>query len=271
MTGDVSLVLLAVARREGGVTVTLSGGETLELAPDALPAGLPPPGQAVPPDVVAQLRAAADRKAIAKRVFALLDRRPWTLGRLRARLAADGFPKSAVEAVLARFAAEGLVDDRRFAEAFVRDVLRRKAVGRQWLRARLAAQAVPAAVAEAALAELLPLPRERELAARAAAERWRRAGAPTPAAVARVARFLAARGFAPALARGAARAAAPRGAGGRADGAAGGEAGGEADAGADATADDAAVFDADGEPDGGAEDTAADDADLGAPGEEEDA
>lgn len=250
MTDDASPVLLAVARREGGVTVTLSGGETLELAPDALPAGLPPPGQAVPPDVLAQLRAAADRKAIAKRVFSLLDRRPWTLGRLRARLAADGYPEPAVAAVLARFAAEGLVDDRRFAEAFVRDALRRKAVGRLWLRARLAAQAVPAADAEAALAALLPLPRERELAARAAAERWRRAGAPTPAAVARVARFLAARGFAPALARGAARAAAPRGAGGRADGAADGT--------------------ADGAVDGAADDGAEGDGDLGAPDGEDD-
>lgn len=262
MTDDASPVLLAVARREGGVTVTLSGGETLELAPDALPAGLPSPGRAVPPDVLAQLRAAADRKAIAKRVFALLDRRPWTLGRLRARLAADGYPEPAVVAVLARFAAEGLIDDRRFAEAFVRDALRRKPVGRQWLRARLAAQAVPAADVEAALAALLPLPRERELALLAAAERWRRAGAPTPAAVARVARFLAARGFAPALARGAAREAAPRGAGGPVDGEAAAEAAGGPGAGAGDGPGDG--------PGGGPDDGAEGDGDPGAPGGEED-
>jgi len=221
-------LLLDCSRGEGVVTLTLSGGERLELAPDALPADLPAAGQPIGSDLLARLRLAAQRKAIARRVFALLDRRLWTEARLRARLAADGFEPDAVAAVLAQFAAEGLVSDRRYADAYCRDTLARKTVGRLWLLARLEAQGVPAGVAAEAVGAALPAERERASAEAAARERWGRAGsggsgprgretgglrgrgAGPAAARARVARFLVSRGFAPALARLAAAATAPR-------------------------------------------------------------
>ncbi len=203
--------LLGVVRAERAVTITQSDGETREVAPDALPPDLPAAGTEVPAALLERLRAAAVRKRAARRVFELLDRRRWTAARLRARLAAEGFGPEAVEPVLADFAREALVDDRRTAEAFCRDALRARPVGRLWLQARLAAQGVGAAEAAAAIAATLPPEREAELARGAAAARWRRERSGGAAATARVARFLAARGFPPALAGRAAREAAPRG------------------------------------------------------------
>ncbi len=205
-------ILVECRRQESVVTLILDDGETLELAPDALPSDLPAAGTPVPAALLEKLREAAARKRLARRIFALLDRRPWTVARLRRKLTGEGFGPAVIDAVMARFIAEELVSDRRFAEAFCRDALRAKPVGTRWLRARLAAQGVPADTAAAAAGEALPPEAERELARTAAVARWRRGKAQRgPAATARVARFLAARGFPPAVAGRAARETAPAG------------------------------------------------------------
>ncbi|MHB8078618.1 MAG: regulatory protein RecX [Candidatus Krumholzibacteriia bacterium] len=209
-------ILVACRREESVVMLVLDDGETLELAPDALPSDLPAAGTPVPAALLEKLREAAARKILARRIFALLDRRPWTVARLRRKLGGEGFSSAVIDAVLARFVAEELVSDRRFADAFCRDALRAKPVGTRWLRARLTAQGVPADTAAAAAGEALPPEAERELARAAAAARWRRGGAGRgPAATARVARFLTARGFPPAVAGRAARETAPAGGNGR--------------------------------------------------------
>jgi len=212
-------ILVECRREESVVTLILDDGETLELAPDAVPSDLPAAGTPVPAALLEKLREAANRKRLARRIFALLDRRPWTVARLRRKLTGEGFGPEAVDMVLARFVSEELVSDRRFAEAYCRDALRAKPVGTRWLRARLTAQGVPFDTAAAAAAAALPPEVEGELARTAAAARWRRGGAGRgPAATARVARFLAARGFPPAVAGRAARETAPAG-GDRRDGA----------------------------------------------------
>ncbi len=205
MAAGGALVLLEIRRGERIAAVLLSNGETLEVAPEALPPDLPAAGTEVSAALLESLREAAARKRVARRVFELLGQRLRSVARLSAKLTAEGFAPSAVAAVLEQFAREGLVDDRGFAEAFCRDALRARAVGSLWLRARLAAQGVGAADAQAALSSVLPPGVEAEQARCAAAKRWRRLEERGPAAQAKVARFLVARGFPPALARRAAR------------------------------------------------------------------
>ncbi len=154
------------------------------------------------------LRAGAARKEIARRVFRLLDRRLYTRAGLRAKLRDAGFASEPVDAVLDRFAAEGLVSDRHYAEAYCRDTLRQRPVGRRYLVSRLRGRGVDGALARDVAAAVLP--DERPVADAAARRWWARRGGPTDAsAVAAAVRYLIGRGFPAGAANAAARAAAP--------------------------------------------------------------
>ncbi|MBD3219848.1 hypothetical protein GF314_01275 [bacterium] len=193
----------------GAVVLVLDGGETLEVAPDAVPDDLPGVGESLGSPLLDALRAAAARKAAARDLFALLDRKLWTVARLRRRLIDRGHPEPAVAAVLASATGQGLVSDAAYAEAFCRDALGRKAVGRAWLETRLREKGVDPDLAAATASDQLPADREAELAREAATARWRRERGRDARAEARVGRFLASRGFGPALAWRAVRSARP--------------------------------------------------------------
>ncbi|MFO7608695.1 MAG: RecX family transcriptional regulator [Candidatus Krumholzibacteriia bacterium] len=206
-----SRLLLAVRRDEAAVTLVLDGGEDLELAPEAVPADLAP-GQKLEGDLLAQLRLAAARKQAARRIFAVLDRRLVPVARLRRRLVEDGCDPAAVDEVLEQMESRGLYSDRTYADAWCRQCLGGKAVGRLYLEAKLREKGVRAEVARAAAADALDPGTEAELAAQAAAVRWRRArGVADRRAEAAVMRYLQGRGFAAGLAARAARAARPVG------------------------------------------------------------
>jgi len=186
---------------DGTARIALDDGEILELAADSLPPALPRPGEPVPDETLALLRAAARRKAIARRVFRLLDRRLHGRVELERKLAADGFAAGEVAAVLDRFAAEGLVDDHRLAEAWCRDTLRDRPVGRRYLRDGLRRRGIAAGIVDAAVDAVLPRDAEPEVALRAL-RRWRRRQRPQPAnrLRQRAYRYLLGRGFGPAAA-----------------------------------------------------------------------
>ncbi len=206
---DAARTLIDRQERPGAVVLILDGGEMLEVAPDSVPDDLPGVGDSLAPPQLHELRAAAARKAAARELFALLDRKLWTVARLRRRLLERGHPGPAVEAVLTSATEQGLVSDAAFAAAFCRETLGRKAVGRGWLETRLRDRGVGCDLAAAMASEHLPAEQEQELALEAASARWRREGGRDARAEARVGRFLASRGFAPALARRAARSARP--------------------------------------------------------------
>jgi len=205
-----SRLLLAVREEAGAVVLVLDGGEDLELAPDAVPPGLEP-GAVLAGEVLAALRLAAERKRAARRIFAILDRRLVPTARLRRRLAEDGFDPGAVDAVLEQMAARGLYSDRRYADAWCRQCLGGKAVGRLYLTARLREKGVPAEVAREAAEAALDPAAEAALAADAARARWRKVrGAADRRAEAAVIRYLQGRGFPAGTAARAAREARPR-------------------------------------------------------------
>lgn len=210
--------LLAVEKDERTVRLRLDDGRLLELAPQAVPDQLPGVGQIVPASLLAALTEGAARKLAARRLLALLDRRLLPEARLRRVLEQEGHPPQAVASVLQDMRAQGLCSDRKFAEAYCRDCLRTKAVGRRYLVAKLREKEVPAAVAAEVAAEFLSPDQERELALRAARQRWTadkssRESPRDPQAQARaqaraqakITRFLVGRGFDPATAGRAAR------------------------------------------------------------------
>jgi regulatory protein len=205
-----SRLLLAVRHETGAVVLVLEDGEELELAPDAVPAELPEPGNRLAGDVLLVLRDAAARKQAARRIFAILDRRLVPVARLRRKLTAEGCDPAAVDAVLAQMAERGLYSDRRYADAWCRQCLATRSVGRLYLEAKLRDKGVAAETARAAAADALDRETETELAKAAAQGRWRRVRGPADRrAEAAVVRYLQGRGFAAGLAASAARAARP--------------------------------------------------------------
>lgn len=202
-------ILASVEERPGTVVIRLSDGEVLEVAPDAVPVDMPPVGGSLGSPLLHGLRAAAARKAAARRLFELLDRRLQSRARLRRKLVDDGHPEDAADAVLDQAEAAGLHSDRVFAEAFCRDALRTRPVGAFWLEAKLRDKGVAATLAAAVAREALTPETERDLAEQAARQRWRRERESGPRAEARVQRFLASRGFPAGLCRTATRATRP--------------------------------------------------------------
>ncbi len=176
----------------------LDDGRVLEVAPSSLPQGLPAVGEAVPAGVLRELEAAADRKAAARDLLAEIGRRLQPMARLRERLLEKGHPPAAVSAVLEDMETQGLCSDRIFAEAYCRDCLRARQVGRRYLEDKLRRKRVPFAVAAAAAASCLSGAEELEMAKSAARSQWRKLREPVDRrAEARVQRFLLSRGFDP--------------------------------------------------------------------------
>jgi SOS response regulatory protein OraA/RecX len=194
------------------------GGQvTYEVAAASLPPDLPAPGDELDAASHRALALAAERKRAARRLFALLDRRLQPVAKLRDRLLDEGFHPEAVTAVLAAMHEQDVHSDRRFAEAWCRDCLLSRAVGRRYLESRLREAGVAPDLAQSVAAKALDTGTEDELARSAAAACWRRTTRAGPRTdprelardLARVTRFLLGRGFSPATASRAARATRP--------------------------------------------------------------
>lgn len=206
--------LLAV-RREGE-TVRLEvrpvdgQSTTYELAAASVPEGLPAPGGDLDEALHRAVALAAERKRAARRRFALLDRRLRPVARLREKLLDEGYLPEAVAAVIQAMHDQEVHSDRRYADAWCRDCLLSKAVGRRYLEGKLREAGIAPDVARQAAAEALDNRQEEALALQAAASCWRRFTRAEPRDVARVTRFLMGRGFGPATASRAARQTRPR-------------------------------------------------------------
>lgn len=183
----------------GRLTLKTSDGATFEVAPSAPELEGLGLGSRLDPDILRALRFAADRKQAAREALRLLDRRFYSRRRLRLRLLRSEHPQPAVEAVLEQLVQQGLLDDARFAEAWCNDQLRRKPVGRRWLKSGLRDQGVDELAIESALDRCLPPEGEAEACRRALA--GRRYPLDEENARARAMRFLMSRGFPQGLAR----------------------------------------------------------------------
>lgn len=197
--------LLAVRREGETVRLEVASGVVYEVAASALPPGLPPAGGELDPAQHRAVALAAERKRAARRLFRLLDRRLQPVARLRGRLLDEGYLPEAVEAVLAAMHEQGVHSDRQYADAWCRDCLLSRAVGRRYLESKLRQAGIDGEMAREAAAAALDPGAEEELALAAATACWRRFQRAEPRDVARVVRFLMGRGFGPAIAGRAAR------------------------------------------------------------------
>jgi regulatory protein len=184
-------VLEDEARRS--LLIELSDGTSLEVAVEADEARGLTPGLELSPEQRAGLDEAHERKKAARQVFAWLDRRPRTRLDLERRLLDRGYGRAVVRRVLDRFEAEGLVDDRAFAEQFGRERLRNRPVGPRWLLGRLRQEGVDGTVVRAVVDTLFDEFEEVDLAVRALSRK--RIDCTEESGRQRAARFLNSRGF----------------------------------------------------------------------------
>ncbi len=188
--------LLDCRQENESVFLTLDQGEVLELALSSVPANLPEIGESISSPLLAEIRLAAERKQVARRVFAMLDRRLMPLARLRQKLIDREFSEPAIDAVLEQMGQQGLYSDRVYAAAYCRDTLAGKLVGRRYLEKKLWEKQVPSNIARDVVAENLDDETESNLAHRAAEWKWCRMGGRLDRkAEEKVARYLVGRGF----------------------------------------------------------------------------
>jgi regulatory protein len=113
-------------------------------------------GQRAAPSTAAGGAASGDaalRERMREQALRLLEVRGRSRFELRGRLLAKGHPAAAVDALLERLGASGLLDDARFARDRARAMLRRKGWGPRKLAADLARRGVEREQVDAAIAE----------------------------------------------------------------------------------------------------------------------
>ncbi|MFT5233201.1 MAG: regulatory protein [Candidatus Krumholzibacteriia bacterium] len=203
--------LLDYREEAGSCIVQLDTGHIYELALSSRPSQLPNPGDILSAEIIAELVLGAERKVIARRVFSMLDKRLQPEARIRSKLTDRGHTQAAIEAVLDQLRESGLHSDRRYAEAYCRDCLLSRTVGRRYLVQKLREKQIATDLARRVAAEILDEETEVALADRAAVTRWRKIRGPADyPALAKVVRFLMGKGFDAGLANSAARRAQPR-------------------------------------------------------------
>ncbi len=147
--------LLDVQEHQGTVRIVLDSGDTFEVAAASVPAGFPPAGEMVSLQVLGEIRDAAERKVVARKIFAMLDRRLQPVARILSKLEDRGFRPEIICAVLEQMREGGIYSDRTYAEAYCRDVLLSKAVGRRYLVNKLREKRVPVSLANDVATEIL--------------------------------------------------------------------------------------------------------------------
>lgn len=126
----------------------------------------------------------------------ILSRRDHAEGELRQKLQRKRFTATQIDDVVARLKTQRLLNDRVFAQRYVESILRTKAVGPRWLRAKLLQKGVAGTIAAVTIQRLLP-PAEEQRLCQLAAERWRTGHRQHAADLQRLRRFLLSRGFSP--------------------------------------------------------------------------
>ncbi len=195
MTNGLRL-LMDVRQERDTVFLILDDGETLELALSSVPKKMPEIGESISSPLLAELRLAAQRKKVARRIFSLLDRRLMPVAKIKTKLLDEEFPETAIEAVLDQMSRQGIYSDHVYAAAYCRDTLATRLVGKRYLVNKLWGKQIPINIAKEAVDQNLDDETEIDLAYKAAAWKWKRIRGPIDRkAEEKVARYLVGRGF----------------------------------------------------------------------------
>ena len=119
----------AEPRRRGLVQLFLDGEAAVKLdAQVFLQSGLKPGDQVSDQELFELIQASDARRAQEKALY-LLEYRNYAKGELTEKLAQGGIPREAAQAAAGRMEELGLVDDRRFAQDYARELFGRKGYG----------------------------------------------------------------------------------------------------------------------------------------------
>lgn len=156
------------------VAVRLEGGDRLVVASETAAGMGLEAGRELTGAELERLREASARREALDRAFSYLSHRPRSRFEVERHLRSKGFEAAAVAHALSRCEELGYLDDRAFAESWVRDRIRLKPRGRFKLRMELEEKGVSEADAEAAIDRVFRDEGidERSLLERAARKRW---------------------------------------------------------------------------------------------------
>ena len=144
--------LIPLDRRGARVRVTFEDGTDVELALEVVERAGLGPGDPVDEALHARLVDEDLQWRARDSALAFLAHRPRTRGETRRRLDAAGFPAPVARRCVDRLAAEGLLDDGAFADAFVRARLHHRPRGPARLRDELRGRGVEREIADEAVA-----------------------------------------------------------------------------------------------------------------------
>ena len=152
---NVNIYITGIHTKEAFTEVSISTGASFFIS-DADYLSFPfSKGDEITGEVVEQLERGHRLILCRSKALSLLDLAEHSAFMLRTKLRQRGFEPAVVEAVLAQLKEKNYLDDRRFAQLWVRSRLKRNPAGKSVLISGLRAKGVSSADAEEAVAELL--------------------------------------------------------------------------------------------------------------------
>jgi regulatory protein len=121
-------------------------------------------GVNVPDDVLEKIQAESDKFRAMESAYRLLSMRPHSKLELRLKLRRRNFPDEIIQSIIRKFKKEGYLNDRDFAEAYVKSRLAAKPRGKRMLLSELLQKGVKRELAAEVLDQVLRETSEEELA-----------------------------------------------------------------------------------------------------------
>jgi regulatory protein len=176
MTPEPRISKLQIIRKRSGqrVVVELDSGETIEIDPEIAVRHHLASDTAIPGELIEQLRQEDERLRARRRLIGYLSLRVKSVADARLYLERAGFGESAVTAAIEHATERGLLDDRRFAERFVRTKIKAAAVGPVRLVHELVAHGIEPLLAEQVIEKEFGRDQQIEVAGKVAAKRIKR-------------------------------------------------------------------------------------------------
>jgi len=176
MTPDRQITQLRVEKKRSGprVIVEFDRGEGLELDPEIVVRSALKTGATVSAERVEALCREDEVLRARRRLTAYLALRVKSVADARLYLEKAGFSESAIGAALADAGERGLLDDRRFAERYVRTKLKTSALGPLRLLGELISHGIEPSLAKQVVQPQFKLDRQREAAASLARKQLRK-------------------------------------------------------------------------------------------------
>jgi regulatory protein len=120
-------------------------------------------GDVISDEAIEKIKASEGFSSARTKALRLLKSRLHSEKELRSKLQKKGYNPSVIEKIIGDLSSIGLIDDDKFARAYIHDTLLKKASGRRMIQKQLAAKGVPGETIKNVLSDLLPENQEESL------------------------------------------------------------------------------------------------------------